>query len=246
MESFSTLYSEEALISKLQQMGMSGYEAQVYVAALKIGPSTAAQLARHTKVPRQRIYDVLDSLANKGIVTVTMSKPKIYSVVAPRRCINLLMERIKTIESLANEVLDHLNTLYAHYINQEFGEKTVCVLNDLKDIRYTLRDHILESQKTILVFGHESVVKWVEYDLLHAQQRGVLLRIFVTNGAELSLEPVYRVQAPLPNIFIFDEKSLIWIVTPSFAVYSRCPFCANEVIKFCNLTAQNLLSTLRV
>lgn len=245
MEHSSLLYGEEIIVSKLQQLGMNGYEAQVYVAALKAGPSTASQLARYTKVPRQRVYDVLESLARKGIVTITLSKPKVYSVVAPRRCIELLMERIKLIENIADEVLEYLNGIYAQYIKNEFGEKTVSVLSDTKEIRHMLQDSILESQRSILVFGHENFIKWVEYDLIQAQQRGILLRVFV-NGSSLNLESAYQIQAPLPNIFIFDEKFLIWVVSPSFAVYSSCPLCANEVIKFCGLTAQNLLSTLKI
>lgn len=80
------------------------------------------------------------------------------------------------------------------------------------------------------------------YDVIHAKNRGVHVTIIKTAGETLPIEGVREVPTELPNVAVFDDRSLIWLVTPGFAVYSECPFCAYEVIKFCRATAQAILA----
>ncbi len=59
---------ETKLISILEGLGLNEKEAQIYLAALKAGPSTISDLAKLTAIKRTTCYGVLDSLLAKGII----------------------------------------------------------------------------------------------------------------------------------------------------------------------------------
>ncbi len=59
---------QEKLQKVLEQMGLSGHEAAVYLAALSLGPSPILALARTSGVKRTTVYSVLTSLQKKGLM----------------------------------------------------------------------------------------------------------------------------------------------------------------------------------
>lgn len=71
------------LTHKLQNLNLSGYEARTYMALVRFGPSRGPELALRAGVPRQKIYDVLDSLVAKGFADVIPDKPRLYAAVEP-------------------------------------------------------------------------------------------------------------------------------------------------------------------
>lgn len=52
-----------------KQLGFSDKEGAVYEALLALGATTAAQLARETQLVRPTVYDTLEALARKGLVS---------------------------------------------------------------------------------------------------------------------------------------------------------------------------------
>ena len=73
----------ETVIEALAELGLNGYEATVYLALLARGGLTPTELATRAKVPRQRVYDVLESLASKGLCTSRDTTPRTFSAVNP-------------------------------------------------------------------------------------------------------------------------------------------------------------------
>jgi len=72
-------------------LGLTGYEARVYVALIGRDRYTAAQVARESGVPRQRIYDVLAALTERGLVRPLDGRVVCYAAVDPASAIERLM-----------------------------------------------------------------------------------------------------------------------------------------------------------
>lgn len=72
-------------------LGLTGYEARVYLALIGRDRATAAQAARDSGVPRQRIYDVLAGLTRRGLVRSLEGRVIAYSAVDPAAAIERLM-----------------------------------------------------------------------------------------------------------------------------------------------------------
>src|ERR1035441_5639403 len=68
---------------RLQQLGLNAYESRSYLVLLGHPKFKALELAARSHVPRQKIYEVLDSLVEKGFAQVVQEKTKLFSAVEP-------------------------------------------------------------------------------------------------------------------------------------------------------------------
>ena len=59
---------------RLQTMGLNAYEARSYLVLVGHPRFKALELAARAHVPRQKIYEVLDSLVEKGFAQVIQEK----------------------------------------------------------------------------------------------------------------------------------------------------------------------------
>jgi sugar-specific transcriptional regulator TrmB len=64
-------------------MGLNSYEARSYLVLVGHSRFKALELAARAQVPRQKIYEVLDSLVEKGFARVVQEKTKLFSAVEP-------------------------------------------------------------------------------------------------------------------------------------------------------------------
>jgi len=74
----------ESVIEKLQKIGLTEYEAKVYVALLKDHLNSAGKLSEKSGVPRTKIYSVLESLERKGWIRVYSGIPLLFKAIDPR------------------------------------------------------------------------------------------------------------------------------------------------------------------
>ena len=79
-----TLIEEMASPAQLTRLGLTTYEAKAYLALVRRDSSTAAQVARLAGVPRQRIYDVLATLVEKGLASTRPGQVVKYAAIARR------------------------------------------------------------------------------------------------------------------------------------------------------------------
>jgi len=106
---------------RLQQLGLNAYEARSYLVLLGHPRFKALELAARAHVPRQKIYEVLDSLVEKGFAQVVQEKTKLFSAVEPNLAIpGYLARRRQLMEhELMDQgrtgvgLVDDLNTLYS-------------------------------------------------------------------------------------------------------------------------------------
>ena len=79
------------LVAQLTRLGLTSYEAKAYLTLIRRDSFTAAQVARQSGLPRQRIYDVLGSLVQKGLAVARPGNVVKYAATAPELAIDLLL-----------------------------------------------------------------------------------------------------------------------------------------------------------
>src|SRR6266542_2375503 len=104
---------------RLQQMGLNAYESRSYLVLLGHPTFKALELAARAHVPRQKIYEVLDSLVEKGFAQVVQEKTKLFSAVEPSLAIPSFLSRKRAI--LEQELTDQ-------------GRAGAGMVDDLKEI----------------------------------------------------------------------------------------------------------------
>lgn len=106
---------------RLQQLGLNAYESRSYLVLLGHPKFKALELAARAHVPRQKIYEVLDSLVEKGFAQVVQEKTKLFSAVEPSLAIPgfLSRKRLNLEQELTDQgragtaLIDDLKSLYS-------------------------------------------------------------------------------------------------------------------------------------
>lgn len=73
--------TEDDAVASLRRLGLSKYEAQVFIALQKLSTSTARDVARVADVPRSQVYGAAESLEERGLLEVQQSNPMQYRAV---------------------------------------------------------------------------------------------------------------------------------------------------------------------
>jgi len=86
-------------LSELLKLGFNRNEARVYLALIKFGKADASTIIRETKFHKSIVYDNLDKLIDKGIVTfVVEGKKRIFQIASSEMLIRLFEEKEKEIQ----------------------------------------------------------------------------------------------------------------------------------------------------
>lgn len=75
-----------------ETLSLTEYEATALEELLRLGRTTAPNLAEATGIPKARIYGVLDSLAEDGYIKVVPSRPKEYHAKPPEEILDRAVE----------------------------------------------------------------------------------------------------------------------------------------------------------
>jgi len=139
---------------KLQQAGLTGNEAKVYLELLKKGELSANQIAKNIGMDRTLTYTVLNHLIEKGQVNYVIKKnKKIFSCSNPENLLN----SIKAKEILIGDLIGELKKVKT----QKQAKTEINIYEGKEGIR-TLMKEIIKT-KQFLAFGGTGRA----YDLLY-------------------------------------------------------------------------------
>ena len=144
------------LVAQLTRLGLTSYEAKAYLTLIRRDSFTAAQVARQSGLPRQRIYDVLGSLVQKGLAVARPGTVVKYAATAPEVAIDLLLtshrDELSRMERDARGMVQDLKPAFeagqAHTDPLEYIE----VLRDRRAINERFAELQRAVKKEILVF----------------------------------------------------------------------------------------------
>ncbi|HET6745860.1 MAG TPA: helix-turn-helix domain-containing protein [Candidatus Limnocylindria bacterium] len=143
-------------IRDLTSLGLTTYEAKAYVALLGRDSFTAAQAARQAELPRQRIYDVLGSLVEKGLASTRPGSVVKYAAVAPEMAVERLVAShrryLADLERSAETVIAELAPAFASGQAHTDPLEYIEVLRDAGAINERFAELQAGVKREILVF----------------------------------------------------------------------------------------------
>jgi len=145
-----------AHLERLQRLGLTSYEARAYLALLRRDSSTAAETARLASLPRQRVYDVLSSLVEKGLASTRPGKAVKYAATPPEQAVaNLIAQHRQQLAELERDTASMLDSLTPAYLaGQEHTDplEYIEVLRDRRAINERFAELEAGIKDEILVF----------------------------------------------------------------------------------------------
>jgi len=104
---------------KLQKMGFTPGESEVYELLIESGETKAGTLIKQANLTSSKVYDVLQRLIHKGLVSfVEKEGIKYYQATPPERLIDFLEEKKTEIQDTQNEMLKLI-----HYLKKVNDQK---------------------------------------------------------------------------------------------------------------------------
>ena len=160
---------------RLQALGLNAYEARSYLVLVGHPRFKALELAARAHVPRQKIYEVLDSLVEKGFARVIQDRTKLFSAVPPDQALPAYLSR--RTHALEAELAEQskaasglLNDLMSAYTEGQGGSGTLDFLrlvNDPGQTAVQFRSMLAEARSEYLEFSRPPYA----VDPLHARRR---------------------------------------------------------------------------
>jgi len=135
-----TVAIDDETRAALREMGLNAYEIDSYLVLVSGGQMTAMEVSEQANVPYSKMYEVLNSLKEKGWIKSTESRPFKYYPVPPVEATRLTKLRLEDkFVNLENTIAETLQPLYEQRELVERPEMIIlrgqqAVLTKLEDI----------------------------------------------------------------------------------------------------------------
>jgi len=183
------------LIQKLRRIGLSKYEASIYISLLKSHVNTATELSKRSNVPRTKIYQILNSLQEKGWIKVYSGFPLLFKANPPEEVIerikreqsellDLLKNNLKGMhERMKKFVIMKLNIGLAKLKDEIEKSKTIWISNATTDFINSISDSLPDDTEVkVVMFPGEK-----KLGILNARFRESEIEIVkIFNGKEVA------------------------------------------------------------
>jgi len=176
---------------RLQALGLNAYEARSYLVLVGHPRFKALELAARAHVPRQKIYEVLDSLVEKGFARVIQDRTKLFSAVPPDQALPAYLAR--RAHALDAELAEQnkaasslLDDLMAAFVEGQGGGTLdfLRIVNDPSQTAVQFRIMLAAARSEYLEFSRPpyAVDPLDAQQVLQACSRGVQCRLIVERG----------------------------------------------------------------
>lgn len=171
----------------LKQLGLTTYEARVFVALQKLGAGTASEISSVVEVPRSQVYGAAEGLEERGLVETQQSTPTAYRPVPLEQARRLLLDQLA---ETGAETFNYLEQVQDTHDAEERSE-SIWLLS-ARDAIVSRTVEIIEAADDRLLYAADGV-EMLEDDiadaLADAVARDVTVVVASTNEAVLDAVP---------------------------------------------------------
>lgn len=189
-------------ISILEDAGLTNTEAKIYLMLLKSGSSLAGRISRDTGIHRRSVYDAIERLIEKGLVSyIKTNNRKHFQAENPQRFVDLLKEKEKNVLAALPE-LEGLKSIAKETKETTFYRGKLA-------LRSIFDDQIHEGKEILVLGGAENVNEIMGYYFIHydreRKKKGIKVKIIFKESVR---DSDYISKIPLADLrFIPDKNS---------------------------------------
>lgn len=215
-------------LNKLETLGLSEGQIKVYTSVLELGISTLNKIQEKTGIERRNIYDILNKLIEKGLISYTVEKGKrTYQCTHP----NKILEEIEKEEADLKELKKQIPQIKDIFESSK-PEIRAEVYRGNESIKALLNES-LDYKEQFWIGGNSGIEKtnlniWIKHWMNKRAEKKIMLYDLADYGTYLEgLEPhkrhkhkkVFYKRCELPKnlnspmvIFIFGNKvaQILW------------------------------------
>ena len=186
---------EDKEVAALRRLGLTEYEARIYLALIRMGPKKASELSYFGQVPRTKTYGAIRELERKGLLRIIPGKPDLYAPAAPSEHLLPVVTKLNREVKESEDIVQSLAVLFEsskytkQYVIPE-DVKEFWRIDGRKDILRKLTEILRDSTKSInyatSAWGLVRAYKAHSEVLEEAKNRGVVVRLLSQISSENS------------------------------------------------------------
>jgi len=148
----------------LQQIGLTEGEIQVYEALVELGLSSTGKITKKANIASSKVYEVLQRLMNKGLVSyIVKNGVRYYDATPPERIIDFLEEKKENIDNAQKEIKKIIPEIKLKRKSAEEKNQTI-VYTGIQGPKIVLNEILELGKKGIENYGFGTDVDpYVEY-----------------------------------------------------------------------------------
>jgi sugar-specific transcriptional regulator TrmB len=89
-----SLAVDDSEIGALRRLGLTEYEARIYLVLVRMGPIKASEISFFGQIPRTKTYGAIKELERKGLVNIMPGKPEVYVSRSPSEVLVPLVAKL--------------------------------------------------------------------------------------------------------------------------------------------------------
>jgi DNA-binding MarR family transcriptional regulator len=160
-----TVVDRTRLVDTLKNLGLTKYEALVYIGLLGLREGTATEIHDRSGVPRASVYPVLNRLIGRNLVSISHTTPRRYRATSPDEGIRHLLDQI---EMNAKQATEALYEIEHEPVHPERGDgELIWSIYGREHIRERLADLIERAETEVFLIAY--------WDLLQGKVAEALL-----------------------------------------------------------------------
>jgi sugar-specific transcriptional regulator TrmB len=169
----------------MESLGLTSYEIKVYLSLLERGSTTASDISKKSSVPYSKIYEVLNSLEDKGWLESDSSRPQKFFPKSPITALEAMKVRIESsIRDSKNMIMSELMPIYEKSGLRERPE--IWVVMGVYNIAAKIGEIIQNCQHELLIALPqiaEGIARPIQPTLRMLHEKGVKIDVLASEEA---------------------------------------------------------------
>jgi len=178
--------NEGDAVDALKSLGLTTYEARVFVALQKLGAATASEVADIADVPRSQVYGAAEDLEGRGLVDVEQSNPTRYRPVGVEEARERLYRQLR---SESDAAFDYLESVRSEYSADEEESEAIWTVRGAANVSARATQLVASAEDSV-VYGTDHVQRLgpsVRDALAEAVDAGVSVTVISETEAVLEV-----------------------------------------------------------
>ena len=204
---------------QLLHIGLTNTEAKIYLMLIDLGKAQAGVLSRKTGIHRRSIYDALDRLIEKGLVSYMVENEKRwYLPTDPRRVQEIIDDQKRAIDVI-------MPTLMAKFGEQKSKQETL-FYRGVEGIKTIFEDQIADGREVYIIGASHTAKELLRFYIPHYTNKRIKkkIKLHAIYAGERHATPVPLAQVRyLPDSFASPVSTNIYGEKVAIIVWSREP-----------------------
>lgn len=166
----------DQLVSLGERVDFGEYETDAYLAVLRHGNLTAAEIAEQTAIPQPRVYDTVRNLATKGFVELRDSRPLEVLAVDPQ-------EAFDDVQTTLDDLLGELERAYE---SPSRDAEAVSLVTSRQTIYRYLEDIISSAEYELVLSLTPALLDRLTKTLMGKRDAGVTVELLLSPEADVA------------------------------------------------------------